>query len=549
MRKIVLVLLIFFSLSLMVFSGCAKQETKLEELVVGVGKDTVDPNGGMWESRGLVFETLVTLNHKGEPRPLLAKRWEMAPDGKTYTFFLQENVKFHDGTPFNAQTLKENVTKLQSVWGRYPIDEVEIVDDYTVRFRLKEPYPLFLWHIAQVSRGMVVSPKVLKEVSGEAAKGVGQMLPTMSEDKSGSKQGMGQMPPGMGKSTTTSEEVRITAPVGTGPYKLVEHVPGQYWVMEAFDGYWQGPVGIKRIKYLVIPDAHSRVMALESGQIHLTGISPLSKIAAGDMEVIEKNKDLVLKHEPSFKVSLVAFNSAKGIFTDARVREAFVKAINREEINKVLTPAGTTLDTPVAPASPFYFPELTGTREYDPARAQELLAEAGWVKGPDGLLQKDGQPLQVSLIYSQTQPEMVQVANILRQQLKAIGVDLKLSSVESGTLFASLAKKDYDLIVAPGIGSTSLDFATDYHSKSRYGVATDKELDSMVEAYNVAPNFNEQKLIAKKIQEKILADNLVLLFINTNKSFAHTTKLQNFKPALEEEVNFMRHIWRARLSK
>jgi len=526
-----LVLLIVLSLSLPGFSGCAKQGTNLEELVVGVGKDTVDPNGGMWESRGLVFETLVTLNDKGEPQPLLAKSWETAPDGKSYTFFLQENVKFHDGTPFNAQTLKENVTKLQTVWGTYPLDKIEILDDYKVCFCLKEPYPLFMWHIAQISRGMVVSPKVLEEVSGK------------------SKQGMDQMPPGGGKPATAGKEARITAPVGTGPYKLVEHVPGQYWVMEAINNYWQGPVGIKRIKYLVIPDAHSRIMALESCQIHITGISPLSRIAAGDMALIEKNKELVLKHEPSFGVTPIAFNTAKGIFTDARVREAFVKAVDLGDINKVLTPVGTTLDTPVAPASPFYTPDLAGTRKYDPAGARKLLAQAGWVKGADGMLQKDGRPLQVSLIYTQTHPEMVQITSILQQQLKAVGVNLKVSQLESGALFASLARKDYELIASPGIGSTSLDLATDYHSKGRYSVAAGKELDSMLEAYNIAPSFNEQKLTGKKIQEKILADNLVLLYFNKNKSFAHTARLQNFKPALEEEVNFMRHIWQAGLSK
>lgn len=566
MRKII-VLLIIFSLSLLGFSGCATQETNLEELIVGVGKDTVDPNGGMWESRGLVFETLVTLDHKGKPQPLLAKRWEIAPDGKSYTFFLQENIKFHDGTPFNAQTLKENVAKLRSIWGKYPLDKIEIIDDYTVRFCLKEPYPLFIWHIAQVGGGMFASPKVLEEVSGEADKGMGQMPPAMSENKSkseqgmgqmssamsaekgGTKQGMGQMPSGMDKPATNGKEVRITAPVGTGPYKLTEHVSGQYWVLDAIDDYWQGPVGIKRIKYQVIPDAHSRIMALESGQIHLTGISPLSRIAAGDMPLIEKNKELVLKHEPAFVVAPIAFNTVNGIFTDARVREAFVKAINLEDINKVLTPVGTTLDTPVAPASPFYLPELTGTRKYDPTGAQELLKQAGWVKETGGMLQKDGRLLQVSLTYTQTLPEMVQIASILEQQLKAIGVDLKVSQVESGALFASLAKKDFELIAAPGIGSSSLSFETDYHSKSRYSVTADQELDSLIKAYNIAPDFNKQKLISKQIQEKILSDNLVLLYLNKNKSFTHTATLQNFKPALEEEVNFMRHIWQAKISK
>ena len=581
MKRTALLVLFIFSLSLLAF-GCAGQGSSSEELVVGVGQDTVDPNGGMWESRGLVFETLVTLNDKGEPRPLLAKKWEVSPDGKSYTFFLQENVKFHDGTPFNAQALKENVEKLQVVWGKYPINKVEAVNDNTVCFLFKEPYPLFMWHIAQIAGGMVVSPKAIVEASAENSGGMdkmpsgmsegqgeqkesGQMPPAMGKSESGesmsqmpsaasgeqgeSKEGMGQMPSGMGKMEGAGKGYTIKDSVGTGPYKLAEHKQGQYWVMEAVDDYWQGDVSIKRIKYSVIPDPHSRVMALESGQIHITGISPLSKIAAGDMVLIEKNKELVLKHEPSFGVTPIAFNTTKGIFTDDRIREAFVKSVNRDEINKILTPCSTTLTTPVAPASPFYVEELKGSQKYDPAGAQELLAGAGWVKGTDGMLQKDGKPLQVSLTYIASNPEMEQITSILEEQLKAVGINLKVTQVEGGALFASLAKKDYELISSPGIGASSLDFKTDYHTKGRYSVGNDKELDQMIDQYNNAANTDEQKKMSKKIQEKILNDHLVLLYFNKNKSYAYTAKLQNLEPSLEEECNFLRHIWKAKLSK
>jgi ABC-type transport system substrate-binding protein len=209
-----------------------------------------------------------------------------------------------------------------------------------------------------------------------------------------------------------------------------------------------------------------------------------------------------------------------------------------EDINKVLAPAGVALDTPVAPASPFYLPELAGSREYDPAGAQELLEQAGWLKGGDGIRRKDGQPLEVSLTYTQTSPEMAKIASVLQQELKAIGVELKLSAVESGALFASLAARDYDLIAAPGIGSSSLDFETDYHGSSGYSVAADTNLDSLIEKYHTAPNFEEQKLVGKKIQETILHDNLVLLFINSKKTFAHTARLQNFKPSLMDAARF-----------
>ena len=596
MKRTALLVLFIFSLSLLAF-GCAGQGSSSEELVVGVGQDTVDPNGGMWESRGLIFETLVTLNDKGEPRPLLAKKWEISPDGKSYTFFLEENVKFHDGTPFNAQALKENVDKMQIVWGKYPIEKVEAVNDNTVRFSFKEPYPLFMWHIAQIAGGMVVSPKAIVEASaensggmdkmpsgmsdgkgeqkgtdempamgksesgegmskmppaasgeqGESKEGTGQMPPASSGEKGESK-GMGEMPSGMGK-TEAGKGYTIKDPVGTGPYKLAEHKQGQYWVMEAVDDYWQGDVSIKRIKYSVIPDPHSRVMALESGQIHITGISPLSKIAAGDMVLIEKNKELVLKHEPSFGVTPIAFNTTKGIFTDDRIREAFVKSVNRDEINKILTPCSTTLTTPVAPASPFYVEELKGSQKYDPAGAQELLAGAGWVKGTDGMLQKDGKPLQVSLTYIASNPEMEQITSILEEQLKAVGINLKVTQVEGGALFASLAKKDYELISSPGIGASSLDFKTDYHTKGRYSVGNDRELDQMIDQYFTAANTDEQKKMSKKVQEKILKDHLVLLYFNKNKSFAYTAKLQNLEPSLEEECNFLRHIWKAKLSK
>ncbi|HAP31675.1 MAG TPA: hypothetical protein DCQ14_01275 [Firmicutes bacterium] len=522
-----------------VFAGCGSGSQQVSqpqvrvpaELVVGVGRDTVDPEGGMWESRGLVFETLVTLDERGTPQPLLARAWEIAPDGLSYTFFLQEGVSFHDGTPFDARALDENVNKLQSIWGRYPIRKTKVKNDYTLQILMDKPYPLFMHHVAQLARGMVVSPNVLEEVTVEEQKRGGGMP--------------GGMPPAMGQSQVEGPQYKVTALVGTGPYRLAEHVPGQYWVMEAAEPYWQGPVQIPKIRYLVIPDAHSRVMALESGQIQLTGISPLSSIPASDMDRIGKNKELVLRHEPSFRVSPIAFQHLEGVFADARVRAAFIHAVNEEDLDKVLAPAGSTLSTPVTPASPFYLPALDIKRPDDPAQAKELLAQAGWLPGAGGILQKEGKPLQVRLLYSTIRPEDDYLASIIQQQLKEIGVELTITQLESGALFAALAERDFELIIAPGIGSTSLDFEMDYHSRSRRSAIADPLLDRLIDEYNTAPDFSAQQELSRKIQERILGEDYVLVFSTTYKNYAHSTRLTNFIPALEEEVNFMRHIWQA----
>lgn len=585
-NKNVLTVTLLFLLSAFVYAGCGGDNPQLSqpgedapekrvpaELVVGVGRDTVDPEGGMWESRGLVFETLVTLDEQGTPQPLLAKDWEIASDGLSYTFFLQDGVSFHDGTPFDARALAENVNKLQSIWGKYPIHKTEVKDDYTLQILMDEPYPLFMHHVAQLARGMVVSPNVLEEFMVEVEKEEGGMPPAgMSGGGSGSgmppagmggeteKQGMpssagsmggspggtpGGMPPGMGQSEVEGPQYKVTAPVGTGPYRLAEHVSGQYWVMEAVEPYWQGSVKIPKIRYLVIPDAHSRVMALESGQIHLTGISPLSRIPAGDMERIEQSEALVLGHEPSFRVSPIAFQHLDGVFADLRVRAAFINAVSEESLDKVLAPTGSTLNTPVTPASPFYSPALDIQRPYDPARAKDLLAQAGWLPGPGGVLHKDGKPLQVQLLYSTTRPEDDYLASIIQQQLREIGVELTITQLESGALFAALAERDFELIIAPGIGSTSLDFEMDYHSRSRRSAIADPVLDKLIGEYNTAPDFSAQLELSRKIQEHILGEEYVLLFTTTYKSYAHSSRLESFIPALEEEVNFMRHIWQA----
>jgi len=201
------------------------------KIAIGIDLDTVDPHGQttiiVMNVLRHVYESLLWLDDKGNLIPWLAERWEVSPDGLTYTFYLRKGVKFHDGSEFNATVVKANIDRwidpsvrvpLRTWLG--PVRGVEVVDPYTVKIYLKEPYAPFLKALNVFP--MITSLNVIKRFGNQT----------------------------------------ITEVVGTGPYKFVSWEKGRRIVLERFDDYWGQKSAIKRIEWLIIPEASTRIAAL-----------------------------------------------------------------------------------------------------------------------------------------------------------------------------------------------------------------------------------------------------------------------------------------------
>ncbi len=369
-----------------------------KEIVVAQYADVVslDPqdtnDNASYGPEKLMFEGLVGFNEKMEMQPMLAERWEASPDATTFTFYLRKGVKFHDGTPFNAEAVKYNfdrVTNPDNKLKRYSlyriIAKTEVIDEYTVKFTTSEPFGAMLATFAHPAGG-IVSPAAAKQ---------------------------GADAPAFGKK-----------PVGTGPYKFVEWVPGDHLTVEKFADYWNPAQGAKVDRFIIkpVPEAGTRINMLLAGDAHFINTVPYSQV-----KQLQGNPNVAIAANEAIYTFWVAMNTQKEPFKDKRVRQALNYAIDKQAIiDSVLAGYGKLADSPLAPRVWGY--KSVKTYPYDVKKARELLAQAGVgnVK---------------TTLWSSDSTEARQVAVALQGQLKEVGFDVEVMAMEAATLSAERFKK------------------------------------------------------------------------------------------------------------
>ena len=377
-----------------VFSAAAS------ELVVAVSTEppSLDPTTNAAAVVDLLlhhnlYENLVQVDSKGELHGQLAQSWDVSPDGLAYTFHLRAGVRFHDGTPCDAEAVRESFLRLLDPATAVPhpeyfanIAQVEAPDTLTVRFVLKEPDPAFLPTLA-------LGDAVVTPVEGDLS----------------------------------------TCPVGTGPFKFSEWHPGDRLVLERNpDYYLPGIPKLDRVEFRFIPDPSAQLAALKAGDVDLVAeLTP--EIAAG------------LVHTPGYRVisgpqnlvQLLAINNARAPFSDLRVRQALAYAVDREEIIRLVSFGfGTPIGSHIPTATPFYA-DMTWVYPHDPDRARELLRQAGYPNG-----------FSTTLTLPENYPLHVRTGEVIAAQLSRVGIEASIELVDWGTWLERVyAQGDYDLTV------------------------------------------------------------------------------------------------------
>jgi len=334
--------------------------------------------------------------------PGLAKSWTISSDGIVYTFNLRENVKFHDGTPFNAEAVKFNFDSgmdekhpyysagKRAVLGALLrwIDRVEMVDAMTIRIILKEPIGDMERLLAGLTIGMI-SPSAIKKYGVE-------------------KIGLN--------------------PVGTGPYRFVEREIGQKIVLEKNKDYWGPQPLIDRIIIRPIVEAAARDAALEAGEIDFNVVVSPDSIAR-----FQRNPNITVQLGGPPHIWMWMMNNRDTPTKDKRVRQALNWGINREAlVRDILKGSAEPAKGPIPPGHPAYTPELYPGYGYDPAKAKALLSEAGY---PNGVRLK-------ALIPASGSGMMVPIAinEFLQANVKQVGVDVEFEVVEWATFLATSRK-------------------------------------------------------------------------------------------------------------
>lgn len=289
----------------------------------------------------MVLDTLVTRDpDTGELLPSLATSWE-ATDDTTWQFSLREGVMFHDGSEFTSEDVKASLERvleqegpLAPLWAL--VESVDAPDPRTVVINTSEPM------------GTVPVNATLLFI---------------------------------GPAAGISEEGFFNAPVGMGPFRFVSWTPDSELIVEANEDYYGGSPGLARVVIRDIPETAARVTALETGEIQFT-----YGLAADQLPALQENPDLTIDATPSYAYYFNWFNAQREPFTDARVRQAMVYALDVDAmVTELMSGVGQRAQAPI-PSTVFGFAAQT-PYEYDPERAQALLAEAGYPDGFETTLQ------------------------------------------------------------------------------------------------------------------------------------------------------------------
>jgi len=278
--------------------------------------------------------------------PSLAESWTMSPDGLVYEFALRKGVRFHSGEPVTAEDVKFSFERYRGIAAKVLKDKVasvETPDATRVRFRLKQPWPDFMTFY------------------GTPATGAGWIVPKKYVEKVG-------------------EEGFKKHPIGAGPYRFVSYTPGVELVLEAFDGYWRKTPHVKQISFKVVTEISTRLAMLKRGEADIAyGMTgPLG-------EEIRRTPELTLKPTPFSSTHWVVFADqwdASSPWHDRRVRLAATYAVDRQAINQAETLGFSKITGSFIPTS-FEFYWQPPVLPYDPAKAKQLLAEAGFPGGFD----------------------------------------------------------------------------------------------------------------------------------------------------------------------
>ena len=385
--------------------------------------------------------TLVTQNADGEYIPYLAESWEFSDDGLMWTFHLRDDVMFHNG---------DSVTAHDFVWTYERALDPDLASPGTGRrlngmtFEAPDDYTLvFNFPAPAISLLQFVNWGYMAPMSQRAVEELGA-------------------------------EYELN-PVGTGPYKVVEVRPGEgvamerwddyNWGPEFFDGANTGPYNFDRIEFSILPEEATRIAALESGDIdYVNGISnPL------DVAILEA-AGVTVQQAPFGQVRMIYIQNHVPPFDDALVRQALNYAVNREEITQIVTDGADQISRgPISPGMLGYDPAIEEQCGYhfDLDRAKELMQEAGYTYGDDGMLiTPDGEPFSLTLIGEPVDSGTAYM-EVLQSMWRELGLDITLESTEPSILYPRLTERDYQMGYGRRGGWTSYDYLyAIYHSST-----------------------------------------------------------------------------------
>lgn len=386
-----------------------------EELVFVNYRDIRDLNphlyAGEMYAQEMLYETLVNITADGY-EGCLAESWDISEDGKTYTFHIRDGVKFSDGVVCDANAIKANFDAIIENKDRHTWLEmmnllvgVSAPDDRTFVIELSEPYYPLLTELGVTRPFAMISPKAMKDGS--------------------TKDG-------------------VNAYIGTGAYVLTDFVTDEYAVFEANENYWGEQPKIKKITVKVIPDNQTRILALEKGEIDM--IFGKNMIDADAINQYTGNDKFTVSLSDPTSTRQIVLNTTRDVLADKEVRQALQHATNKQAISDgIFYGLEQPADTLFAKTVPYCDIDLE-PYAYDVELAQSMLDEAGWVVGADKIREKDGQKLNIDLLYNSDSVTEKAIAEYLQSEYQKIGISLNIHGEEEQSYRDNMKAGNFDMV-------------------------------------------------------------------------------------------------------
>lgn len=427
-----------------------------------------------------IYNQLVKHNSKMEIEPDLAEKWEQV-DPNTLIFTLRKNVKFHNGEILKASDVKFSLERMKkapvSSFLISEVEKIEVVDDNTVKIVTRKPFGPLLSHLAHPGAA------ILNE-----------------------------------KATIAAGDDYGQHPIGTGPYKFVEWVAGDNIKLESNKEYFRGIPSIKTLVFKTIPEASSRIIGLETGEIDIAyDIDPI------DMNKIKEAKNLQLLSGESLGTGYLVINVQKEQLKKKEVRQAIAYAMDVPAIiDAVYRGTAEQADSPLSKKILGY--KSSKKYEHNISKAKELLAQAGY---PNGFKMS---------IWTTDTPLRRDVATIFQDQLKEVGITVNVEVMEGGALMDGTGRGDHDAAILgwytvtgdADYGLYPLFHSTAYGKPGNRSFYSTPEVDSYLDKARNSQNIEERKELYGKVQDIVQDELPMITYAFVNQSVGLNKKISNF---------------------
>lgn len=391
-----------------------------QTLVIGQESDVVslDPHrqNDLRSARVIrqIYDTLVVYEEDLRLQPGLAESWEQL-DELTWEFRLRRDVFFHNGEPLTAHDVKFSFDRLRDPATRSPgafildpIDEVTVVDDYTVHIHTSSPFAPLLAHLSH-SAASILNEKAVREAG---------------------------------------ENYGTRVAVGTGPFQFVNWVSGSHLILRRNPRWWGGELKVEEVVFRSIPDETVRAIELETG-----GVDIAFRLDPVDQTRLASDPNISLITEDSLSTAYIGFNLQKSPLNDVRVRRAIHHAIDVDSVVEIIYEGQA--DRAFGPLPPRVFGAHPHLKPYDynPDRAGQLLAEAGYPNG-----------FRITL-WTNEDPLRMQMAEVVQEDLRLVGIDVDIQVLEWGTYLQETAAGHHDMFI---LGWSTITADADYGLYSQF---------------------------------------------------------------------------------